>query len=121
MFTGQRTTLAGLAGLWILVLFFRLTAPEPSVSESPSAPPTPRQVRMALQVQRELLVEWKQAQGHIEKATPVDRRSKSAPASPRSDRHSDVLGDGHAMRDNASLAVALVPCFQPTSDYEQQG
>jgi hypothetical protein len=121
LFAGQRTTWAGLGGLWILGLFFRLTAPDSSVLESHSAPPSPRQVRMALQVQRQFLAEWKQAQDRIDKAVPVDRRPKSAPASPRSDRRSDVLEDAQAMCDGTSSAVALVPRLQRTPDDEQQG
>jgi len=86
---GRRGTLAGLAAVWTLILFFRLTTPEVSLAKSHSALPAPRDMLRVFQMQERLLSQWQTLPNAAPEHQPADRPPKPVP-SPRSDEHGKV-------------------------------
>lgn len=84
LLTGRRGALAGLAGVWMLTLFFWLTAPEVSQTASQGALPAPRELLQAFMMRERLLSQWPAIPNAAPENKPVDRSPKTVP-SPRSD------------------------------------
>jgi anti-sigma factor RsiW len=90
LLTGRRSALAGLAGVWMLALFFWLTAPEVSQTASQGALPAPRELLQAFMTRERLLSQWQMMPNAVPENKPVDRPPKTVP-SPRSDYSGKVL------------------------------
>jgi anti-sigma factor RsiW len=90
LLTGRRGALAGLAGVWMLTLFFWLTAPEVSQTASQGALPAPRELIQAFMMRERLLSQWPAIPNAAPENKPVDRPPKTVP-SPRSDYGGKIL------------------------------
>lgn len=81
---GQRATLAGLSAVWMLILFFRLTAPDVPDVRSQTRLPAPREVFMAL---KSTEVWFKRGEAPPQPMeNPPDGTPKPPPPPPRSER-----------------------------------
>ncbi len=86
---GRRGALGGLAAVWTLILFFRLTTPEVSLPRSHSTLPAPRDLLEAFQMQERRLSQWQTLPNPVPEIQPADRPPKPVP-SPRSDERGRV-------------------------------
>ncbi|MBI5384500.1 MAG: zf-HC2 domain-containing protein [Verrucomicrobia bacterium] len=84
LFAGRRAALGGLGATWLLILFFRATAPEVAQPASQALLPAPRAVLMALKARDPWSEQRVPAPESDDESAPAQRPPKSPP--PRSER-----------------------------------